>query len=140
MIVLNINHTNYKQLLQNLATALNIPYKQEDFLLITPPTGEGVLKAISLFDELQVLLVDITFNEGLMTIRERSDDRCFVLHFDDVFIKDTATLRVDDELLQKSNTRHAVARLTSNIFVNTEEEIQLAEKKNEQANKKRNHE
>lgn len=121
MIVLNINHINYKQLLQDLATALRIPYKQEDFLLINPPTGHGVLKAISLFDELQVLLADVTFNEGMMTIRERSDDRYFILHFDDVFITETASLRVDDEILQKSNTRHAVARLTSNIFLNTEE-------------------
>lgn len=121
MIVLNINHINYKQLLQDLSTALNIPYKQEDFLIINPPKGEGILKAISLFDELQVLLADVSFNEGLVTVRERSDDRYFVLHFDDVFIHDTATLKVDDELLQKSNTRHAVARLTSNVFVNTEE-------------------
>jgi len=121
MIVLNINHTNYRQLLQDLSTALNIPYKQDDFLIITQPTGEGIFKAISLFDELQILLVDAYFNKGLLTIRERSDDRYFVLHFDDVFIKETATLKVDDEMLQKTNTRHAVARLTSNIFVNSEE-------------------
>jgi AraC-like DNA-binding protein len=121
MIVLNINHINYQQLLQDLSAALNIPYKQDGFLEIISPVGEGILKSISLFDELQVLLADVTFNDGLMTIRERSDDRYFVLHFDDVFIKETATLKVDDELLQKSNTRHAVARLTSNIFVNTEE-------------------
>jgi len=121
MIVLNINHISYRQLLHDLSTALHIPYQQEDFLLLSPPAGEGIIKTISLFDELQVLLVNAFFNEKLITIRERSDDRYFILHFDDVFIKDTATLKVDDELLQKSNTRHSVARLTSNIFVNTEE-------------------
>jgi AraC-like DNA-binding protein len=121
MIVLNINHINYRQLLQDLSTALQIPYQQEDFLIITPPAGEGIIKTISLFDELQVLLVDAYFSKKLITIRERSNDRYFILHFDDVFIKDTATFQVDDELLQKSNTRHSVARLTSNVFVNTEE-------------------
>jgi len=121
MIVLHINHINYKQLLQDLSTALSISYDNSDLLKIVPPAGNGVLKTISLFDELQVMLVNASFNTPLVTIRERSDDRYFILHFDDVFVKDTATLKVDDELLQKSNTRHAVARLTSNIFVNTEE-------------------
>ena len=121
MIVLNINHTNYKQLLHDLSTVLSIPYDNGDLLIINQPAGEGVLKTISLFDELQVLLANVFFTTKLVTIRERSDDRYFILHFDDVFVKDTATLKVDDELLQKSNTRHAVARLTSNIFVNTEE-------------------
>lgn len=121
MIVLHINHINYRQLLQDMSTALHLPHHQEDFLLITPPVGAGIIKTISLFDELQVLLVDAYFNEKLVTIRERSDNRYFILHFDDVFIKDTATLKVDDEQLQKSNIRHSVARLTSNIFVNTEE-------------------
>ena len=120
MIVLNINHTNYKLLLQDLSAALHIPYKQEDFLIINPPAGKGIFKALSLFDELQVLLVDASFNEEIITIRERSNNRYFLLHFDDVFINETATLKVDDELLLKTNTRHAVARLTSNIFVNTE--------------------
>lgn len=121
MIVLNINHTNYRQLLQDLSTAFQIPYNQEDYLIVPPPVGEGIIKTISLFDELQVLLVDVRYNQKLITIRERSDDRYFILHFDDVFISDTAILKMDDEVLQKSNTRHSVARLTSNIFVNTEE-------------------
>jgi AraC-like DNA-binding protein len=121
MIVLHINHTSYKQLLHDLSTALSIPYDNGDLLMIPPHTGKGVLKTICLFDELQVMLVNASFNEALVTIRERSDDRYFILHFDDVFVKETATLKVDEELLQKSNTRHAVARLTSNIFVNTEE-------------------
>lgn len=121
MIVLNINHTNYKQLLQDFSSAVNIPYKNDDLLIIPPPIGEGVFKAISLFDELQVLLADFTLNDSMVTIRQRSDERYFVLHFDDVYIKDTVTLKVDEEMLQKSNIRHAVARLTSNIFENTEE-------------------
>jgi AraC-like DNA-binding protein len=106
--------------LHDLAIWFGIPYNQDDFLILTPPTGEGVFKAISLFDELEVLLVDATFNEAILTRRDRSDQRLFVLHFDDVVINNTAILTVDDESLQKTNTRHSVARLTSNIFVNTE--------------------
>ncbi len=120
MIVLNTNRTNYKDVLHDLAIWLNIPCKDDDFLVLQPPTGEGTFKAISLFDELQVLLVDATFNETLLTVRKPSEERYFLLHFDDVIINSTATLTVDDESLQKTNTRHSVARLTSTLFVNTE--------------------
>ena len=120
MIVLHINHINYKALLHDLAQAMNIPVIDDDYLILHPPAGNGILKALNLFDELQVLLADVSFNEGIITIREQSNNRYFVLHFDDVFVNDTVTLKVDDESLQKSNTRHAVARLTSNVFINTE--------------------
>ncbi len=121
MIVLQVNHTNYQELLQDLALQLGLPFQQNNLLIISPPAGSGILKSVSLFDELQVLLVDASFNDTLITIRERSDDRYFILHFDDVLITGTVIAKVDDEILQKSNTRHAVARLTSNLFVNTEE-------------------
>ncbi len=121
MIVFNINHTNYKVLLSDLASALRIPYKGDDYLLLTPTAGIGIIKVLSLFDELQVMLVDASFCEKLITARSQSEERYFILHFDDVHITDTAKFKVDNEVLQKSNTRHAVARLTSNIFDNTEE-------------------
>jgi AraC-like DNA-binding protein len=120
MIVLNVNRNNYKELLHDFAALLHLPYHHKDFLVISPPAGTGIFKAISLFDELQVLLADASFTETIMTVRRRGGARYFVLHFDDVVIDDTATLTVDEESLQKTNTRHSVARLTSNIFVNTE--------------------
>lgn len=122
MTVLNVNHTNYRQLLHDMAAALGIKYNAEDdFIKLQPPAGEGILKALSLFNELQVLLADVRFCESLTTIRQRSNDRYFILHFDDVFVTNTAVMKVDDEVLQKTNTRHAVARLTSNLFENSEE-------------------
>jgi AraC-like DNA-binding protein len=122
MTVLNINHTGYKQLLHDLAVKLHLPHNTAaDFLLVQPPAGTGILKAISLHDDLEVLLVDFKLATGLTTIRQRSDTRYFILHFDDVFIANTALVKVDDETLQKTNTRHSVARLTSNLFQNTEE-------------------
>lgn len=121
MIVFNINHSNYKMLLGDLAAALHIPYQGDDFLLLAPPAGNGIIKVLSLFDELQVMLVDTSFGDKLVTARTHSSRRFYILHFDDVFISDTARLTVDKEVLEKSNTRHAVARLTSNIFDNVEE-------------------
>ena len=121
MIVFNINHTNYTMLLQDLATTLNIPYKGEDYLIVPGSSGKGFIKILKLYDQLQVMLADVSFNQTLITTREYADKRYFILHFDDVYITKTAILKVDEETLQKTNTRHAVARLTSNMFVNTEE-------------------
>ena len=121
MIVFNINHTDYNLLLQDLAKAFNIPYNGDDFLTVPATAGKGNIKILKLYDELQVMLADVSFNQPLITTRENSDSRYFILHFDDVYITKTGTLKVDGETLQKTNTHHTVARLTSNMFVNTEE-------------------
>lgn len=121
MIVFNINHTDYNLLLQDLAKAFNIPYNGDDFFIVPATAGKGNIKILKLYDELQVMLADVSFNQPLITIRENSDSRYFILHFDDVYITKTGTLKVDGETLQKTNTHHSVARLTSNLFVNTEE-------------------
>ncbi|MDN3655768.1 AraC family transcriptional regulator [Ferruginibacter paludis] len=121
MIVFNINHTDYTLLLKDLAAEFGIAFTGDDYVELPESAGKGCIKILKLFDELQVLVADVTFNKTLITSREYSDSRFFILHFDDVNITNTAKLKVDGETLLKTNTRHAVARLTSNMFVNTEE-------------------
>jgi AraC-like DNA-binding protein len=109
-------------MLHDFSVQLKLPYKNgDDCLMYQPPVGEGFLKAISLFDELEVLLADVKFYDSVTTVRQRSSSRYFILHFDDVFIAATAKVKIDDETLQKTNTRHSQARLTSSLFENTEE-------------------
>lgn len=57
----------------------------------------------------------------MVTTREYSAKRNFILHFDDLYITKTAARKVDGETLQKTNTQQRVARLTSNMFINTAE-------------------
>ncbi|HOZ80530.1 MAG TPA: AraC family transcriptional regulator [Ferruginibacter sp.] len=121
MIVLELSHTDNKSLLQMLAATTGMPYHGEDFITLHPPAGEGVIKVINLAEELQVLLADVVFNSYFLAKRKPSDKRYYVLHFDDVLINDTATFTVDGEKLEKKQTRHSVARLTSNVFSNAEE-------------------
>ena len=121
MIVLNINHTDYTLMLGHLAAAFKIPHKQQDDFIIVPSSvGKGSIKILKLFNELQVILLDASFNDSIIYQRPRSNRRYFILHFDDIFISNTVKFKVDDEVLQKTNTRHSVARLTSNLFMNTE--------------------
>ncbi|UEG49928.1 AraC family transcriptional regulator [Ferruginibacter lapsinanis] len=121
MVVFNIDHTNYKKLISDLASVLGLTVQQEDLLIISDPVGSGMIKVFSLFDELEVLLIDAVFYERLITIREKSDNRYYILHFDNIAITDATKFTVGEEQLQKTNTHHSVARLTSNIFLNKEE-------------------
>ncbi len=90
MVVLNIHHTNYQKLLKDLAFTLGAPQEQEDFLLLSEPVGRGTIKVFSLFDELQVFLIDAVFTNTIMTVREKSDDQHYILHFDEINITDTS--------------------------------------------------
>ena len=90
MIVFHINHTDYTELLQDLAAAFKIPFKGEDFLIVPESKGKGFIKILKLYDELQVLLADVSFKQTLLTTREHSEKRYFILHFDDVYITKTA--------------------------------------------------
>ncbi|HMO60853.1 MAG TPA: AraC family transcriptional regulator [Ferruginibacter sp.] len=121
MIVLDINHTDNKSLLASLAAAMHIPYNGEDYVTILPPLGRGTIKILEIAEGLQVLLADACLNLPAVARRKKSDSRFYILHFDDAFITDTARFSVDGEILQKTQTRHSVARLTSNAFNNSEE-------------------
>lgn len=120
MIAFDFNHTNYKQLMQDIASALHLPYTGADFLILTPPAGEGIIKVICLFDELQVMLIDASFDQKVLLTRSRAHQLHFVLHFDDVFIADAPKFSVNPELLQEP-ARYTAARLTSSIFINEAE-------------------
>ncbi|MES2431915.1 MAG: AraC family transcriptional regulator [Bacteroidota bacterium] len=121
MIVFNIDHKNYQKLLKDFAVTLGIPYNDTDYLILPETVGKGIIKVFSLFDELQVFLIDAVFNERILTTRKKSDDQYYILHFDDFKITETLKFTVEDEMLQKTNMHHSVARLTSNMFTNKEE-------------------
>jgi len=121
MISFEINHSDSKVLLQNMAAELNIPYHGEDYINITPPIGNGIIKVITLAKELQVIMGDVTFTQHLFARRMSAGKRYYILHFDDIFVNTAAVFSVNGEILHKSNIRHSVARLTSNAFSNTEE-------------------
>jgi AraC-like DNA-binding protein len=89
--------------------------------VLKPLAGNGIIKVIDLAPELQVLLADVEFGYYFFAKRQQSDERYYVLHFEDIYIKDTAAFSVDGEILEKKQIRHSVVRLTSNMFTNTEE-------------------
>jgi AraC-like DNA-binding protein len=122
MIFFCYNQTNYHTLVRDTALQLNQPFNAEKSLLTcTAPVGQGVLKAVSLANELEVLLADVTFSDRLTILRPRNTDIFYILHFDDVFINNTAKLKIDDETILIANTSHGYVRLTSSLFQNMEE-------------------
>lgn len=120
MIAFTVNHTNYDALLKDLAGLLRLPFKTGGKLEFAAPVGNGYMQPVHLFEGLEVLFADAELTSGMITNRPKSNDRIFILHFDDVFIKKTASFEVDDNKVQKTNISHSVARLTSNCFSNKE--------------------
>ncbi len=104
-----------------MAAVMGVPYKNEDYITLISPVGTGIIKLLHLADDLQVLVADATFYQHVLAKRDYSEKRYYILHFDDLYIQHSATFSVDGEKLHKTNTRHSVARLTSNVFFNTEE-------------------
>ena len=121
MVVFNINHLDYSVLLKDISTRYNIPFTSKNHLSLPPAIGNGYLKTLQLQNGLQVMLVDIVLKKSFITVREQNNNRAFVLHFDDLLVKGAANYFVDKDSLQKTDTRITVARLTCNMFVNTEE-------------------
>jgi AraC-like DNA-binding protein len=121
MIVFEIQHTDNKSLLRMIGAVMNIPYSEEDCLTLIPPAGIGTIKVIELADELQVMLANVEFMTHFIAKRKHSENRFYVLHFDDVYISGTATFTVDEERIEKKQSHLSVARLTSNVFTNAEE-------------------
>ncbi len=120
VIVLNVNHTDYRMLLKDAASLLKIPYNNSHVLPVLKSAGNGYMKAFNLFGELQVLLIDASFSMDIVTKRTKDKERYYVLHFDDLSITKPFKFEVEGDQLVKTDTRYAVARLTSNIFTNTE--------------------
>lgn len=121
MIVLEMTHTDNKSLLKKIAGVMGMSFNGEDFIELKPPLGQGIIKVITLADDLQVLLADIVVYHYLIARRNKSDERYFVLHFDDVEINEVATFKVDGDILEKRMQHFTAARLTSNVFDNSEE-------------------
>ncbi len=119
MLVFNFSHTDYSLLLKDFADLLQLPF-DNNMVELQPPVGKGWYKCFKLFDELQVLLIYATLHQPLMQTRQKDTNDYFVLHFDDVFITDPVKVLIENEALTKRNTRHAAARLTCNMFTNTE--------------------
>jgi AraC-like DNA-binding protein len=120
MITFTVNHNHYGALLRDLASLLQLPLKAVSRLAFEQPVGKGYMQPAHLFEGLEILFADAILTNGLITYRPKSDNRIFILHFDDVFIAKTASFEVDDNRVQKTNTIHSVARLTSNCFSNKE--------------------
>ncbi len=127
MVVLNINHVDYTVLLKDISTKYNIPLTGNNLLTLPPSIGKGYLKTVQLHNGLQAMLIDLDFNYSFITIREQADNCAFVLHFDDLMVNGSANYLVDGETLKKTNTRVTLARLTSNMYLNSEEIPPLAQ-------------
>ncbi|MEP7143772.1 MAG: hypothetical protein ABI707_12915 [Ferruginibacter sp.] len=72
----------------DLASALNIPFHGDDFLLLTLPADKGMVWILNLLEVLPVMRVDASFGQKLRIERNHSTIRYFILLFDDLYKTD----------------------------------------------------
>jgi AraC-like DNA-binding protein len=108
-------HTDYRDFLQDLATALNTSI-QDNRLVFPAAVASGYLELVVLPNGLQAMLVNYKANQEIYLQRLRGKEGFYTLRLDEVVIPDSLLIRIDhDYIKQPAHTRSAVF-LTSSLF------------------------
>jgi AraC-like DNA-binding protein len=123
MVVLSINDINFKKIMHGLADKAGIKHDpDDDYIVFEPPHGTGYFKTITLVNGIEVLFIDVTYGDTVVTIRNNTGSPYFILSFDEAnFEEKEGMLQIGDNQFKKSRSSFAGARLTSNIFTNIEQ-------------------
>lgn len=111
MVVFNLSHNNYQTLLLDIARQLKV-HVEKDSVVITPETGEGIIKAISLPNGLQILMVKIHFYKSVMIKSGNTNPGDYVLNFDET--------EIPGEKEMGGRTINSFVRLTGSSFKHLE--------------------
>ncbi len=82
MVVFNLSHNNYQNLLQNLARQLKVD-PGNNSIIIPAEIGEGIIKVIQLPNGLQALMIKISFYKNILIKNGNTNPGDYVLHFDE---------------------------------------------------------
>jgi AraC-like DNA-binding protein len=110
------NDKDYMAILQKFAAVVGAEMRNNKFIF-TPEYGSGVNELIVMPDGLQACLLNYTINQDLFLKREKTKEEFYTLRFDEVIIKDSLTVKFDDEeTFSEHNHIRAAALLTSSLF------------------------
>ncbi|MBZ5857165.1 AraC family transcriptional regulator [Flavihumibacter profundi] len=109
------NSYNYRQYLEELAAALHA--RIHDCRLTYPENfATGYSQCIELPNGLQALVSDYTLNDQYYTKRNKIPQEYYVLRYEEIWIEDEMTLKIDNDTLKTRNEHHAGIYLTSTLF------------------------
>jgi AraC-like DNA-binding protein len=115
MFVFEYDHTNYRELLQALATALGVSIK-EDRLVYPDHVAIGFVQIVDTHGGLQAMAFDYTLTDNYRLKRKKINEEFYTLWFTEVTAKGDVNVDIDDDRYQVNNSFFSTALLTSSLF------------------------
>jgi len=115
MFVFEYDHTNYRDLLRALATALGTPIK-DNRLLYPSHVAIGFAQYIEMRGDLQAMAFDYTFTDHCRLKRKKIKEEFYTLWFTELIPKGAVQVFLDDDHYQVDHTAFSTALLTSSLF------------------------
>ena len=115
MFVFEYDHTNYRDLLQALATALGVSIK-EDRLVYPGHVAIGFVQVIEMHGGLQAMAFDYICTDNYRLKRKKINKEFYTLWFTEITAKGDVNVDIDDDRYQVNNSFFSTALLTSSLF------------------------
>ena len=115
MFVLEYNHNDYGQLLNDIAQKLGLEVKN-CVLDLPENVGTGYMCCVKLPNGLQANIIDAGLHQDWWLHRTQSEEEYYTLRFDELEIPTEMTMAIDKNEISATNTVKGIAYLTSSLF------------------------
>jgi len=115
MFVFEYDHTSYQDLLQALATVLQVPVNN-DRIDYPARVADGYAQRIRMHGEVQAMLFNYTLNDDYRLHRKKIKEEFYTLWFIEIAADNQVQVELDDDRYTASNPVFSTALLTSSLF------------------------
>ncbi|HEV9037920.1 MAG TPA: AraC family transcriptional regulator [Puia sp.] len=114
MFQLDIDHTNFEELTNDLAQRLNARV-EKDRIKLPEAYASGVFSFVILPNGMHVNIADFIFNQDCLINRQKTHEQYYILRFHDLTIPDMLEIRIGNEWLKETRTSRQIAYLSNTL-------------------------
>ncbi|MFT3824560.1 MAG: AraC family transcriptional regulator [Chitinophagaceae bacterium] len=115
MFRIDFSNMGYEQLMHEVAERLQARVHNNQ-LIFPPEIATGHYSFVKLPNGLEANILNCTFNQDWLIRRRKSpEEEYYTLRFDELTIRDSLVVTIDDEKMKEGNTTKSVAYLTSSL-------------------------
>jgi len=111
---LDIDHTNFEELTNDLAQRLNARV-EKDRIKLPEAYASGVFSFVILPNGMHVNIADFIFNQDCLINRQKTHEQYYILRFHDLTIPDMLEIRIGNEWLKETRTSRQIAYLSNTL-------------------------
>ncbi len=115
MFSLEYTFTNANQMLQALASKLNVTPK-ENWVFFPPEIADGYFRIMQLPNGLDISIVNCKANTNWLLYRKSDTKEYYTLRFDELQVPDKLSIGIDHDKVEKKKETIGVVYLTSSLF------------------------